>query len=697
MADLTLQRALNMLSKQLPEQQHLLIPAAIVAILFLMLVPLPTPIMDLFIGINLTISMLVMFVAVYVLRPVEFHVFPSMLLMLTLYRLSLNVASTRLILTRGHEGTDAAGVVIEAFGQFVVGGNYLVGAVMFLVMLAIQYIVINHGATRIAEVTARFTLDAMPGKQMAIDADLNAGIIDETEAKQRREQIRRESEFYGAMDGAVRFVQRDAVASVLITLINIGGGFVIGVLQRGMPIEEALKTFTMLTIGDGLVSAVPALLISVSGALITTRASGERTLGEDIISRVTADPRPVVIAASLLFLFALIPGLPKISFLTLAIAFGGIAYLTVRHHQRLKKTETDLAKGKAERVPDEPERVEALLKVDILGLEVGYGLVPLVDVNQGGDLLDRIRSLRRQLALELGVLVPPIRIRDNLQLHPNQYQILLKGVNIARGEAFPAQFLAMDPGTAREKIEGTETREPAFGLPARWIRADQRERAQFAGYTVVDSATVISTHLNETIKSIAHELLGRQETQALLDNIKQDYPKLVEDLVPGIMGIGVVQKVLQNLLRERVSVRDLRTILEALAEYGPYLKDPNGLTEFVRQELGRAICSTYETDGGELPVITLAPETEQQLAQAVEDSDAGSYLAIAPERAQRLFGSLRQAIEHASLSGEPVLLTSSRVRRHLKSLTERMLPRLAVLAHNEIPPATQVVSLGVVS
>jgi flagellar biosynthesis protein FlhA len=675
---------------------HLVIPVGVMGILIVMVLPMPTIVMDLLISLNFTLSIIIMLVSMYILQPVHFSVFPSLLLIITLFRLALNVASTRLILLNGAEGEDAAGKVIQSFGQFVVGGNYFVGIVVFLVLIAIQYLVINHGSIRISEVSARFTLDAMPGKQMAIDADMNAGLINETEARQRRELIAKEAEFYGAMDGAIRFTSRDAVASMIIMTINIIGGFLIGVLQNNMDLADAAKRFTILTIGDGLVTAIPSLLISVAGGIITTRAASETNLGEDVVRQLFTNHIPIAIGSGFLFFFSLIPGLPFLPFFVLGSATGVVAYWRrngrISENAALERVKTE--KAEAEKPKD---KIEGLLKVDLLGIEMGYGLIRYVDASQGGDFLDRIKSIRRQIAVEMGLLVPPVHITDNLQLNPRQYAILLKGVQIARGELVQDHLLAINPGTAREEVPGVATVEPAFGLQARWIKSLDRERAQLAGYTLVDPATVLATHLTEIIKSQAHELLGRQETKNLLDTISKTHPKVVEELVPKVLSVGDVQKVLQNLLKERVSIRDAVTILETLADYGTYTKSVTALTEYCRQSLGRSICKPYQSEEGDLPVFTISPDLEKSISDGVVHSDQGSYLALEPRQAKDIMSRFRRSLETAGSSGNPVVLCSPTVRTHVRQLLERFLPNVAILSHSEIPPSIRVLSLGMVT
>ncbi|MGD0308308.1 MAG: flagellar biosynthesis protein FlhA [Acidobacteriota bacterium] len=675
---------------------HLVIPVAVMGILLMMTLPVPPMLLDLLITMSITLSIIVLLVSMYILQPVNFSVFPSLLLIITLFRLALNVASTRLILLHGSEGEDAAGRVIQSFGQFVVGGNYLVGIVVFLVLIGIQYLVINHGAVRISEVTARFTLDAMPGKQMSIDADLNAGLIDEKEARARRQQIADEAEFYGAMDGAIRFTSRDAVASSLILMINIVGGLLIGVFQFDMPLAEAAKRFTILTIGDGLVTAIPSLLISVAGGIITTRAAAVSNLGEDVVNQLFRNPVPVAVGSCFLLIFGLIPGLPSLPFLLLSGLTAVAAYRTKKARDNEQVIVNKEIADKAE--ADKPkERIERLLKVDPLGLEVGYALIRYVDANQGGDFLNRIKSIRRQIALDMGVVVPPIHITDNLQLEPRAYSILLKGVEIARGELQPEHCLAINPGAAQGEIGGTPTLEPAFGLEARWIKPGERERAQLAGYTVVDPTTVLATHVSEIIKSHAHELLGRQETKSLLDAIAETHPKVIEDLVPKVLSIGEVQKVMQNLLKERVSVRDAVTILETLADYGSMTKNIGILTEYCRQALGRSICRQFQNDQQELTVFTISPEIEKSVADAIVHTEQGSYLALEPRLAKDVMQRIRRTLDSAAGAKNPILLCSANVRMYVRQLIERYIPTATILSHNEIPPNVRVTSVGMVS
>ncbi|MCC7010585.1 MAG: flagellar biosynthesis protein FlhA [Acidobacteria bacterium] len=663
---------------------HLITPIAIISVVLLMIVPLPPLLLDLLLSVDIGLAVTLLLTAIYVKTPVEFSVFPSLLLLLTLIRLSLNVASTRLVLLNGAEGVSAAGHVIMAFGQFVVGGNFVVGIVVFLVLVVIQFVVINHGAVRISEVTARFTLDAMPGRQMAIDADLNAGVINEQEARVRRDRVRREADFYGAMDGAIRFTQRDALAAVLITGVNIVAGLIIGVVQHGLDLSTAAETYTILTVGEGLVTSIPALLVSMSGGLITTRASSESHLGEEVAVQLLARSRPLAVASSVLVGLALIPGLPKFAFLFVAAVLGGTAYANRRQAE---------APAEAEPGPEKAESVEAVVAVDPLGIEVGYALVTIVDETQGGTLLTRVRSIRRQIASETGLVVPPVHVADNLQLPPRTYAILVKGVEVARGDLFVDRLLAINPGTVSAAIDGISTKEPAFGLPAVWIAQDRRDAAISAGYTVVDPTTAISTHLSEVIRTFLPELLTRQHTKELVDRVAETSPKLVEELIPKQATIGDVQRVLRQLLRERVPVRDLTTILEAMADVTAVSKDPDVIVEAVRAALGRSVCRPYQGDGGELRVIALSPSLEDALAASLTRTDRGAVLAIEPARAQALAARLGEVLATGDLA-QPVLLCTPTLRPHLWRLFSRVLPHLAVLSHGEVPPQVRIAAVA---
>ncbi|MGL1931436.1 MAG: flagellar biosynthesis protein FlhA [Desulfotalea sp.] len=684
--------------KELLFRSDIAAAVGLVSILLIMIIPLPSILLDFFLSINITLALLILIISLYTVKATEFSIFPAILLTTTLFRLSLNVASTRLILLKGHEGPGAAGNVIQSFGQFVVGGNYVVGIVIFVILVLINFMVITKGAGRVAEVAARFTLDAMPGKQMAIDADLNAGIIDEQTAKQRREDISNEAAFHGAMDGASKFVKGDAVAGIIITLINIGAGFVIGVLQKGMPMAEAAANYTILTVGDGLVGQIPALIISTAAGLLVTRSTGDKDFGSDIQAQFTQNTMAIWVVSGILILFALIPGLPFVPFLILAIVLAYIAY-TLEKEKVVTEEDTKQKKAveKAEEAAaPKDENYEEMLNVELLQLEVGYGLIPYVDANQNGELLTRIQSVRKQFAMNQGFILPPIHIKDNLQLSPNHYTLALKGVSIADSEILPGHFMAMDPGMVTEQIKGVPTTEPAFGLPAIWITEDKMEQAQVAGYTVVDCTTVMTTHISEIIKQHARELVGRQEVQGLLDNLSKKYPKLVEDVVPGLIQLGTLMRVLQNLLKEGVSIRDLRTILETIADWAPITKDPLILTEYVRHSMARAISADLAIEGT-IPVITISKPAEDAIQNAVQIKETGSYLALDPVIAQRILDSISQAIPMFEGGHRPVLLVPPQLRPHVYSLTERYFPALTVLSHNEISQNLNVQSLGTVT
>jgi flagellar biosynthesis protein FlhA len=667
----------------------------IISILLVMIIPLPPPLLDLLLALNVTLALVTLLVAIYTLEPLEFSIFPSLLLVLTLFRLSLNVSSTRLILLYGNQGPGAAGEVIRAFGNFVVGGNYVVGIIVFSILVLINFIVITKGAGRIAEVGARFTLDGMPGKQMAIDADLNAGIINETEARQRRQAIQQEADFYGAMDGASKFVSGDAIAGIIITLVNVFGGIIIGLVQQGLPLQQALQSYTILTVGDGLVSQIPALIVSTAAGIVVTKVSSDVNIGSQITSQFLIHPRAIGTAAGILCLLGLVPGLPQLPLLLLAAICGGAAFLMYRHRSDEVRATAEHPAAATEAPAAEP--VDVLAPIDVLELEVGYGLIPLVDAERNGELLDRIKAMRRQIAQELGVMVPPLRIRDDLQLKPAAYSILIKGIEVANGELMVGHYLAMHAGDTPSDGLGIPTTEPAFGLPATWIKEEDKEQAQLAGYTVVDLATVIITHLTEVIKRHIHELLSREEVQKLLSRFAQDYPKVVEELVPNLVPLGVVQKVLQNLLREQLSVRDLLTILETLADYASLTKDPMVLTEYVRHGLARSITKKYQTDAGEISALMLAFELESSLTKAMQSTEHGVYLALEPALGQRLLAELSKAVEAVTAQHlTPILLTSPMLRPHLRRVTEPFLPQLVVLSQNEIAAHVRVRNLGVV-
>jgi len=674
-----------------------IVPSAAVAVVFVMLIPMPSMLLDLLLAISITISVLVLLSAMHVLRPVQFSVFPSLLLLLTLFRLSLNLASSRRILLHGNEGTGAAGSVIEAFGQFVVGGNYVVGFVLFIALIAIQYIVVSHGAVRTAEVTARFTLDAMPGKQMAIDADLNAGLITEEQARSRREQVTREAEFYGAMDGAARFNQRDSLATILITAINIIAGFLIGVFQLDIPFRDALQTYTVLTVGDGLVTMIPSLLVSVAGGMVLTRASSQNTLGSDLRTQLFAKARPLWIAACTMCGLALVPGLPKFAFFSMAIALSGLAWRLRKSDEKAAQSSAAATGKEAGSQTAQQEALDNLIVLDDLALEVGYGLVPLVDAKQGGQLLHRVRALRRHLAVQLGFVIPSVHITDNLRLKPREYTISLRGVEIARWEMRENCLLAISSEPSPPPLAGTDTQEPAFGVSAKWIAPSLQENALAAGYAVVDQTSAMATHLAEIIKQHAHELLSRQETKRLLDRLGDSHPKLIEELVPKLVTLGEVQKVLQQLLREQVSIRDLGTILETMVEMAAINKSPVFLVETARQSLGRALVKPLLNDNGQLKVVTIDPEIEEQLAQAFSSQlPLITTAALQPSFIRRVLEGLHRLVGEQVTLATPVLLCNTPARFHLRRLLEPFLPKVVVLSPGEIPPVVPVQSLGCV-
>ncbi len=679
--------------KVVAKNSDILMSVCVIGVLVIMILPLPTWLLDILLSCNITIALIIVLVSMYIVEALDISIFPSLLLLTTLFRLALNICSTRLILLNGDQGVEAAGQVIKAFGSFVVGGNYVVGIVVFAILVIINFVVITKGSGRIAEVAARFTLDAMPGKQMSIDADLNNGLIDEEEAKEMRSRLQKEADFYGAMDGASKFVRGDATAGIIITFVNIIGGLVIGVLQKDMSFADAAQTYTLLTIGDGLVSQIPALMISTSAGIIVSRAASDGHMGTQILSQITIHPRAYATAAAVLVFFGIVPGLPTIPFFVLAAIAGIISYIMF---QTEKETEAE-PEEKEKKPVEGAENVESLLSVDDLELEVGYGLIQLVDKAKGGDLLERIRSIRRQFALDMGVIIPPIHIRDNLQLGPNQYSLLIRGIEAVRNEILADHCLAMESGIVEQKIDGIQTKEPAFGLPALWITQDKSEKAQMYGYTVVDPSTVLATHISELLKTHIHEIVGRQEVQSLLDKVTEKNPKLVEELVPGLLSLGSVQKVLQNLLRERVSIRNLVSILETLADYAPTTKNTDILTEYARQSLSRHITRQYISDDGVLYLLTLDPSVEDVLSKAVQHTERESFLSIDPAIAQMLVQKMEKMLKKFEESQSlPVLLCSPTIRIHMKKLIERFIPQLAVLSHSEIDTKLQIKSLGTV-
>ena len=668
-----------------------MIAVAIITIVVMMIIPLPTLLLDMLICLNITIALLVVMSVIYNKEALDLSIFPSLLLITTLFRLALNISSTRLILLEGY-----AGEVITAFGNFVVGGNPVVGFIMFIILVAINFIVITKGSERVAEVSARFTLDAMPGKQMSIDADLNQGAITDAEAKIRREKIQHEADFFGAMDGASKFVKGDAIAAIFIMFINIIGGFVIGMLQRNLDALHALQTYTLLTVGEGLVSQIPALLISTATGLIVTRAGAEGNLGSDMIGQLFHNDRIFFILGGVLLFFAIVPGLPGLPFTVLAIACIMVARLLHKGVEVKTETQQEAKNVQEKKKATAPENIVSLLQVDPMELEIGYSLIPLVDTGQGGDLLDRIVMIRRQCALELGLVVPTIRIRDNIQIKPNAYIIKLKGIEIAKGELMLDHYLAMNSGTVFEEVPGIETIEPAFGLPALWIPDNEREQAELNGYTVVDAVSVLATHITEVIKQHADEILGRQETQNLIDNLKKTNQALVDEVVPDLLNVGEVQKVLANLLRERISIRDIGTILEVLSDYARATKDTEILTEYVRHAMNRQI-TQQNVQNGTLPCITLDPALENRIAGGVQRTDHGSYVSIDPDSMQKLIAAINEELPKLTNMGyQPIVLTSPAVRLYFRKLVERSVPGLIVLSHAEIEQSVVIQILGVV-
>jgi flagellar biosynthesis protein FlhA len=667
---------------------ELAVPIAVLGIVVALITPMPPFMLDVLIVLDITMSVIVLMVAMYILKPVDFSVFPTTLLLLTLFRLSLNVSSARLILLNGNTGTSAAGQVIESFGNFVVGGNYIIGAVIFLVLIAIQYVVINHGAVRISEVAARFTLDALPGKQMSIDADLNAGLINETEARQRRKQLASEAEFYGAMDGASRFTQRDALASILITGINIVAGFLIGVFQHDMELRHAIQTYTVLTIGDGLVTVIPALMISVSGGLIVTRASSDARVGVEFQKQLFGKTQPLFLSSGVLLALSAFPGLPTIPFLVMGGGLGAVAWL------KRQKTDASVKQQTLAAPVTTKENLETMLRVEPVSIEVGLGLAGLVAGGANSPLLQRVAGIRKQLVTSLGYLLPPVRVTDNLSLRSREYVILLKGTELSRYELLPGSELAIPTAKADKSFQGQQTKEPAFGLPALWVPSDRVDAARTAGYTVVDAVNILGTHFSETIRRYAHELLSRQDAKAFCDRVAQENPKVVEDLVPKLLSLAVVQRVLQNLLRERVSIRDGVSILEALGEAAPTSKNPVLLTEYVRQSIRRTVVKPYLNQKGELPAWLLDASVEQMVEGAVQHTEQNSILALSPQVVRDILN----RIEHKVVKPEmPVaVITSSGARYFLRQIVEPSIGNLFFLSHNEVPAGVKVLSLGVI-
>lgn len=660
----------------------------IVLILGVMLLPLPTFLMDVLLVMNITGALVILFVALYVMKPLEFSVFPGLLLIVTLFRLSLNVATTRLILGQGY-----AGEVIASFGNFVVQGNYIVGTVIFLILVIINFVVITKGSTRIAEVTARFTLDAMPGKQMSIDADLNAGLIDDTQARARREAISKEADFYGAMDGAAKFVRGDAIAGLLITAVNILGGVAIGTLQRGMAFKEAASQYMLLTIGDGLVSQIPALIISTASGIIIARAASGSSLGEEITTQVSSQPRALFVTAGVLGVLGFVPGLPFLPFMIMAIIMGGVGYWVQKEQRIAAELEAKEKKPEVKEAPE--EKIEDYLHPDPFEIEIGYGLIPLVDRNQGGNLLSRISTIRKSLAIELGVIVPPIRIRDNIQLKSNEYVFKIRGIQVARGEVVMDHYLVINPDE-RVDLQGVRTIEPTFHLPALWIDRKQREKAEVAGYTVVEPPAVIATHLMETLKANAYKLLDRQETKRMLDHLKETRAAVVEGLIPDVVSLGTVNQILKNLLAEKIPVRNLVTILETIADYAPFSKDPDVLTEYVRAALAETITDYFKQDNDTITVATLEPRLEDKIMEALKSGNGRlKNLGFSPAQVNRIFEDLHNKTEQmVSMGVQPILLVSPQIRRAVRNFIEPVLPHVTVLSFSELTPQTNLKTVG---
>lgn len=667
--------------------------AGVIGIVLMMILPIPVWLLDVLLIVNISLALMILLVAMNTKEALDFSIFPSLLLITTLFRLSLNISTTKLILSQGK-----AGEVVATFGSWIAGGEIAIGFIVFLILVVVQFIVITKGSERVAEVAARFTLDAMPGKQMSIDADLNAGMINENQARERRRKVEREADFYGAMDGASKFVKGDAIASIIILLINLIGGFIIGISIHGMPFAEAMSTYSILTIGDGLVSQIPALLISTAAGLIVTRASSEGNLSDDLAGQLFSYPKLLyIVAVTVTFLGLFTP----IHFIT-TFPIAVLLFIAARRMQsNLERKQVEVEQMEEEQQIEEvrsPESVINLLQVDPIEFEFGYGLIPLADTQQGGDLLDRIIMIRRQCALELGLVVPVIRIRDNIQLKPNEYVIKIKGNAVGGGELLLNHYLAMSPGYEDDSVTGIETTEPAFGLPALWIDEPAKERAELAGYTVVDPPSVVATHLTELIKRHAHELLGRQETKTLVDNIRESYPVLVDELIPSVLTIGDVQKVLAKLLKEKISIRDLVTIFETLADYGHYSKDPDVLTEYVRQSLSRQITHQYVQEGEAMRVITVGPALEKKIAESVQQTDQGSYIAMDPVSTQNVFQKLSEQVNRLIQMGQqPVLLTSPAIRMYLRQVIERSMQDIPVLSYSELEPNVEIQSVGVVN
>lgn len=676
------------------KNSDLFVAFAIVMIILMLFIPLPPIFLDILISFNIAMALVVVLVTMYTLEPLQFSIFPTLLLITTLFRLALNVSATRLILLHGNEGSDAAGKVIEAIGTVVVGGSYWVGFVVFLILVIIQFVVITNGAQRVAEVAARFTLDAMPGKQMAIDADLNSGLITDDQARKRRKEVEREADFYGAMDGASKFVRGDAIAAIIIVTICVLGGFAVGIFKGGMSLPDVLQRYTLLTIGDGLATQIPALMLSTATGIVVTRAASDSNLGTDLIKQIVAQPRALWIASGVIFFFALVPGMPHFAFIVISLLTASLAYY-LRISMRREIEETEKLKATIPEKKKEPENVSSLLQVDHLEIEIGYSLIPLVDEAQGGDLLERITSIRRQMASDLGLVVPPIRIRDNMQLQPSEYIIKIKGVEVSRWKIMPGHLLAMATGPDLAKIQGIETKEPTFNLTAYWITDEEKSIAEQAGYSVVDASTVISTHLTEIIRNQAHEFLTRQSVSKLLEGLKKETPTVIDETVPSHLSVGDLQKILQNLLREHIPIRDLETILEAVADHIRETKDTQILTEYARRALSRSITKSHQSSDGKIYALTLDPKLEKTILDSIQAAESGTSTALDPRLLQQVFRSLSNGIEKMiGNNHQPLVLCSPNVRPYFKKIIERFIPHLTVLSFSELLPRTEIQSVG---
>ncbi|MCF7886276.1 MAG: flagellar biosynthesis protein FlhA [Candidatus Marinimicrobia bacterium] len=681
----------NPLSTQkVTDRSNIYLAIAVISILALMILPIPPFIMDVFLVMSITGGLVILFVALYIHNPLDFSVFPSVLLIITLFRLSLNVSTTRLILSRGY-----AGEIINTFGGFVIGGNYVVGVVIFLILVIINFVVITKGAGRIAEVSARFTLDAMPGKQMAIDADLNAGLIDDREAQRRRNLIAQEAEFYGAMDGAAKFVRGDAIAGLLITSINIIGGLAIGVFQNGMGFGEAANQYTIMTVGDGLVAQIPALIVSTSAGIIITRATGEASMGNEITRQLAKQPKAAFVSAGVLFLLGIVPGLPFFPFTIMAAIISIIAFGAQKKQEQLLEEEQQEEKEEIEEA--EEENIEDYLHPDPFEIEIGYGLIPLVDKDSGGNLLGRISTIRKSIAMELGIVIPSIRIRDNIQLKSNQYLFKIYGIEKSNGEVLLDHFLVLNPDD-RVELEGHETVEPTFGLPAIWIPKKEKEKAEVAGYTVIEPPAIIATHLMEVLKNNAHKLLDRQKTQQMLDHLKETHPAVVEGVIPDMVSLGTLTQILKNLLKEKIPIRNMVKIIETIADYAAYSKEAEVLTEYVRKALSETITDYLKQDNKKLPVITFDPRLEDHIMSAVQDGNGQTQnLGLNPNQVQEIFNTLNQKKEEIVMEGSsPILLVSPPIRKAVRNFTEPVLPDLNVVAYSELTPDTEIKSLGTI-